>query len=451
MAMRASWGSDSRFMLSVGGVHPKYTPPSDFPKLDRVKASLSPPGGNPRLEYTGYVAVTPNTFQVGAGALLHGTFGPATVHGELSFDALFKFNPFKFVVDFFAKLSVKIAGKGLGLELDGTLSGPQPYRVKGKLSIDIFLLSVTVSVDASFGESGGSESLPTATILPELVRELGQPANWAAQRPDTEGHLITLRDPTGKSEQQGTGSDSEGPLLAHPLGTLAVRQQVVPLGVTIEKYGNAKPKHDTYEITSLSITGISEDQAGPESLREKFAPAKFKQMSDSEKLQSEAFERLPAGRRVKNDFVHYAGADDASLLCWATLDYEASVIDEENPNYRTTAADVTGDWSTTLGLAYNNALAEQSAVATGETRTTGSAAYKTTPDGEQLSVSDQAYVVVRTATMERVPFDGNPKSGQTQTEARDALETYVESHDVSADDLQVVGVQEVAGSSGGNS
>lgn len=449
MAMRASWGSDSRFMLSVGGFHPKYSPPSGFPELDRVKASLSPPGGNPRFELTGYLAVTPNTFQVGAGALLHGTFGPAVVHGELSFDALFHFNPFEFVVDFYAKLSVKIAGKGLGLGLDGTLSGPQPYRVKGKLSIDLFLLSVTVKVKASFGTSGGSRELPTATILPELVRELGQPANWSVQNPESDGHLVTLRDPRGTA--QGDAPAGEGPLLAHPLGTMAVRQQVVPLGVTIEKYGNAKPAHDTYEITSLSITGVTDDQTGPTALREKFAPAKFKKMSDSEKLQSEAFEELPAGRTVENDLIHYAGADDPSLLSWATLDYEASVIDQENPNYWTVAEDVTGDWSTTLGLAYNNALAEQSAVATAETRTSGSAAYKTSTGGQTLSVSDQAYVVVWTETMQRVSFEENPEAGQTQTEARDAMADYVRTNDVSAADLQVVGTQEVADASGGSS
>lgn len=451
MAMRASWGADSRFMLSVGGFHPRYSPPKGFPKLDRVKASLSPPGGNPRLEYTGYIAVTPNTFQVGAGAVLDGEFGPATVHGELSFDALFKFNPFKFVVDFFAKLSVKISGKGLGLELDGTLKGPQPYRVRGKLNIDILFISVTVKVDAKFGSSGGSEELPTADVLSELVAELEKPANWSVQQPQDGRHLVTLRDPNAGSDDGNGGPQGSGPLLAHPLGTMGVRQQVVPLGVPIEKYGNAKPKHKRFKLSDLEVTGSDNNLSGQTELREKFAPAKFEKMSDKEKLESEPFEMLPAGRTVENGIVHYAGSEDASLLSWATLEYEASVIDEENEDYWTDLDVIDDTWDTRMGLAYSNELAEQSAVATAATRTSGEAAYKTSETSKKVTVGDQQFVVVRRSDLSRVDFEGNPEAGQTRVEARDALRQYAATHDVSREDLQVVGVQEVGGTGGGGS
>lgn len=450
MALRASWGADSRFMLSVGGFHPRYSPPAGFPSLDRVKASMSPPGGNPRLEYTGYLAVTPNTTQVGAGAVLHGEFGPATVHGELKFDALFRFNPFEFVVDVFAKLSVKVSGAKLGLELDGTLSGPQPYRVRGKLKIDIFLLSTTVTVDARFGSSGGSEELPVAKLLPQVVAELEQPANWSVQQPASGGHLVSLRDPSAGSDDGNAPQGSE-PLLAHPLGTMGARQQVVPLGVTIEKYGNAEPRHTNYALSSLSIEGVSGNQGGRSDLREKFAPAKFKEMSDSEKLQAEPFERLPAGRRVENDIVHVAGADDESLLSWATLDFETSVIDEANPTYWTSPGDVAEEWTTTLDLEISNELAEQSAVATARTRTDGDAAYRNDEAAPGISVSDQAYVVVRSDDLRRIADADNPAEGQTRVEAREFRDAYAANQDVSTDDLRVVGVQEVAAASGGGS
>ena len=449
MAMRASWGDDSRFMLSVGGFHPRYSPPKGFPKLDRVKASLSPPGGNPRLEYTGYVAVTPNTFQVGAGALLHGEFGPATVHGELSFDALFNFNPFEFVVDFYAKISVTIKGKGLGLELDGTLKGPQPYRVRGKLSIDILFISVTVKVDAKFGSSGGSTELPTADVLTELADELEKPANWSVQKPEGGRHLVTLRDPNAGSDDNAP--QGSGPLLAHPLGTMGVRQQVVPLGVPIEKYGNAKPTHQRFALSDLRVTGAGENLSGQTELREKFAPAKFEKMSDAEKLEAKAFEMLPAGRTVENGIVHYAGSDDASLLSWATLEYEASVVDEENEDYWTDLDAIDDSWDTRLDLAVSNELAEQSAVATAATRTTGEAAYRTDDTSKRIGVGDQQFVVVRRSDLRRVDFDGNPESGQTRVEARDAMRQYAAGHDVSREDLQVVGVQEIGGTGGGGS
>ncbi|MEF8789769.1 MAG: hypothetical protein V5A61_06550, partial [Haloarculaceae archaeon] len=96
-------------------------------------------------------------------------------------------------------------------------------------------------------------------------------------------------------------------------------------------------------------------------------------------------------------------------------------------------------------------LAEQSAVATAATRTTGEAAYRTDDTSKRIGVGDQQFVVVRRSDLRRVDFDGNPESGQTRVEARDAMRQYAAGHDVSREDLQVVGVQEVGGTGGGGS
>ena len=451
MAMRLSWGADSRFMLSLGGFHPKYSPPKSFPELDRIKASMSPPGGNPRLEYTGYLAVTPNTFQVGAGVVLRGEFGPATVHGELSFDALFNFNPFAFTVDVFAKVSVDVKGKGLGLKLDGTLSGPQPYNVNGKLSIDILFFSTTVTVDATFGSKGGSKEMPTANVLPKLADALKQPANWSAQKPEDGDQLVTLRDPdAGNGDGERERAPERDTLLAHPLGRLAVRQQVVPLGTPIEKYGNAKPAHTRFTVSNLSVSGVAGNATGDTELREKFAPAKFERMSDSEKLESKAFQEMVAGKELKKGGVHYAGSANPSLLSWATLRYESSVIDQENKYYRTEESDIeNASWEGRLDLATGHQLAEQSAVATAGTRTSGPAQYANPDQSLSVSVDEQRFVVAWRDDLSRLAVAGNPKEGQIRVEARDRLATYVENHDTSAEELQVVGVQELADGSGG--
>ncbi|WP_416840238.1 DUF6603 domain-containing protein [Haloferax sp. DFSO52] len=452
MAMRLSWGADSRFILSIGGFHPRYSPPESFPELDRITSSLSPPGGNPRLEYTGYFAVTPNTFQVGAGAVLHGKFGPATVDGELSFDALFRFNPFEFVVDFVAKVAVRISGTGLGLKLDGTLSGPQPYRVRGKLHIDILFISVSVSVDARFGSSGGSTELPTANVLPELLRALETTANWSAQKPTNDDQLVTLRDPNAKTADSNAAEPASERVIAHPLGTLGVRQQVVPLAVDIEKYGNAKPAHTRFELSELSVTGVGRKLGGQAHLREEFAPARFRKMTDSEKLESKAFERLPAGQRVENGAVHYAGQADPSLLSWATLDYESSVIDAENESARVTEDDVDESWDGRLDLSTGHELAEESAVASAGTRTTGPAQYANPGQSLSLSVADQRFVVAWRDTLSRVEVDGNPSEGLTRVEAQDRLRSYVAATpNTDESDLQVVGTQEVVGAPEGES
>jgi hypothetical protein len=108
-------------------------------------------------------------------------------------------------------------------------------------------------------------------------------------------------------------------------------------------------------------------------------------------------------------------------------------------------------WDTRMRLAYSNELAEQSAVATAATRTSGEAAYKTSETSKKVTVGDQQFVVVRRSDLSRVDFEGNPEAGQTRVEARDALRQYAATHDVSREDLQVVGVQEVGGTGGGGS
>jgi hypothetical protein len=428
MALRATWGEKGRFLLSVGGFNERYKPPKSFPELDPIVASLSPPNGNPRLEYTGYLAVTPNSFQVGAGVVLHGEFGPATVHGELSFDALFRFAPFSFVVDFFAKLLFSLKGREMGIEVDGTLKGPKPWRIKGKVSIEVLFVSVTVKVNATLGSKQQKTELPTATILPKLREALGTPGNWSAQRPDSNSPIVSLRDPGGDGDgddgaDRSTGGDSK-PVLAHPLGTLSVRQQVVPLGIRIEKFGNAEPKRDRFDLASFAVVDEGSDSTrslpGDEELRERFSPGKFREMSDSEKLQSEDFERLPAGREIENGLLTYYGQDDAGKILWSTLDFEATVIDATNSEYRTSK----DDWTTTLPDSTAHELSRTSRVAKGELHTTGHARYGG-PD-KSVSLDEEGYVVVDAADLTRIRAAMGGEPALTHVEAKDARDEYLD-------------------------
>lgn len=340
MAMRLRWGDDSTFMLSVGGFHPRYDPPKGFPELDRVKASLGAPSGNPSLEYKGYLATTPNTFQVGAGVYLKAEAGPARVKGELSFDALFQFDPFKFVIDFLAKLSVEIKGKGLSIRVDGTLSGPGPMRVKGKVHIDILFITITAKVDVKLGSGGKKEKLPRARVMPKLTGELGKSGNWAAQVPDSAESLVSIRDHQSESgggqSSNGDGSGQDR-LLTHPLGGVSVRQTVVPLRDRIEKFGNMVPRdYEEFRITEVQVDGEGLETRPN---REKFAPAKFKKMSDSEKMNSPSFVKRNAGREAGSGLVYFPGNTEATkdraneLRRTARLEYETSVVDDRKETH----------------------------------------------------------------------------------------------------------------------
>jgi|GEM_PF-544571 hypothetical protein len=335
MAMRLRWGDDARFMLSIGGFHPRYDPPKGFPELDRVKASMSPPGVPARLEYSGYLATTPNTFQVGAGVVLHAEAGPARVHGELSFDALFQFDPFKFVVDFLASFAVEIKGHGLSVKIDGTLQGPGPMRVTGKVHIEILFFEVTVNVDVTMGSGGDQEQLPPAKVMPKLLDELDAPGNWAAQVPKNAQSLVSIRDSEAEAatREGANGADSEPEtVLAHPLGGVEVRQTVVPLNQRIEKFGEMVPRD--YESFRIAEVRVDDTPLGAGPLMEQFAPAKYTRLSDSEKLNSPSFVEREAGRGAGSGLLYYPGttestSDSASeMRRTAKLTYETSVVDE---------------------------------------------------------------------------------------------------------------------------
>ncbi len=92
MAMRLDWGDQPNFALSMGGLHPDYPPPPNFPKLQRLTLQFGS-GDNPRIAADAYLAITANSFQIGAHIGVHAEAGGFAVDGGLGFDALFIFVP----------------------------------------------------------------------------------------------------------------------------------------------------------------------------------------------------------------------------------------------------------------------------------------------------------------------------------------------------------------------
>ena len=70
MALRLNWEGAPNFALAVGGLHPAFNPPPNFPKLERIAINLAA-GDNPRLRCEAYFALTANTVQFGARAELY--------------------------------------------------------------------------------------------------------------------------------------------------------------------------------------------------------------------------------------------------------------------------------------------------------------------------------------------------------------------------------------------
>ena len=313
MAFRLSWGTDPNFLLTVGGFHPAYQPPpAALPELRRLTVQLLS-GTNPRLTLETYFAVTSNTVQLGARIGLYAGAGSFNVYGFLAFDALFQFDPFRFVAEVKAMLALRSGSSSIAsISLSLTLEGPTPWKADGTAKLKLFwFLTVKVRFSKTFGEERDTR-LDDIAVLPLVEAALGADDNWRAEMPPRSHLLVTL----------ASIEAAPGTIVAHPFGVLTVSQKVVPLGVRIDRFGHRRPS----DAREFSITGVvaGDDPLGTTAVEEYFAPAQFFDRSDAEKLSSKSFERYPSGIRIAEseqlDSDHYAVRD---------VDFELSYIDSQ--------------------------------------------------------------------------------------------------------------------------
>ncbi|MCM3874150.1 MAG: hypothetical protein ND895_25970, partial [Pyrinomonadaceae bacterium] len=283
MAMRLKWEGSPSFALAVGGLHPAFNPPANFPKLERIAINLCA-GDNPRLRCESYFALTSNTVQFGARAELYAAAAGFSIHGDIGYDVLIQFDPFAFVAEFHAQLQLKRGSTNLfKVRVEGSLSGPRPLHIKAKATFEILWWDVTVRVDKTLVSGERPPGPAPIEVLPRLQEALRNPANWVSQLPGGQRQLVTLR------TQVGAGTE----VLLHPLGTLTVKQNVVPLNLEITRFGQAAPAGARqFRISSVSLGGENQTT---ETVKEFFAPAEYFEMSDDEKLSRPSFEAMTAG------------------------------------------------------------------------------------------------------------------------------------------------------------
>ncbi|HSP73344.1 MAG TPA: DUF6603 domain-containing protein, partial [Gaiellaceae bacterium] len=252
MAMRTSWGDEPSFLLAVGGFNPRFQPPPGFPQLDRVAVALAS-GDNPRLRLESYLALTSNTLQFGARLDLSVGSSGFTIVGFLSFDALMEQEPLSFVVDIAGSLAVKAGGHTLlSVTLKLTLSGPTPWHAHGSASFSILFFDVSVGFDVTIGDAGPPALPQTVEVAPLLLAALGDARSWSAQLPAGGQALVTLRTLPATTD-----------ILAHPHGTLQVRQRLVPLERTLERFGGDIPAGaNRFQISAATLAGDAAQTEG---------------------------------------------------------------------------------------------------------------------------------------------------------------------------------------------
>ncbi len=319
LVVQADFGSDPKFVLAAGGFHPRFKdiPPGTPAPIDRLAVGFSI--GPVKLTIEGYFAVAASTVQAGATLRAQAKAGPVSIDGWLGFDAIFYFEPrFHFEVDLRAGVAAKWKGHTFAsVELKGTFTGPGLWRFTGTVSLSLLWWDITKSIDESIGSAPATP--PTEVDVAALVRQaITSPGNWSAQLPAGGSGMVSL------GEIPGTTG-----VLAHPLGSLTMVERVVPLGLTLQKFGNGRVKGaNRFDVTQVTVGGVGLTATGT-APTEPFTRSHFVEMTEEQKLSSPSFERFQAGIAVGTDAFTVPGTQVKG-----SLEYETHYLERDDKRER---------------------------------------------------------------------------------------------------------------------
>lgn len=220
VALRIAYGSNGYFLFSVGGFHPSFNPGAmELPRVARVGVSVSL--GVVWIKQEMYLAITSNTFQLGARVEAGIEIGPIAAHGWFGFDALIQFKPFYFVARIEAGFDVEVFGVSLcSVRVVGQLSGPGPLVLQAQASVRILFVKVSASVTIELSSNPPEQVVPIPDLPKHLKGELTNPDNLRVE---------------GEDRSVIFGPQTTGAKLFAPVGELIWEQKRAPLDLDIEK------------------------------------------------------------------------------------------------------------------------------------------------------------------------------------------------------------------------
>jgi hypothetical protein len=268
--------------------------------------------------------------------------------------------------------------------------------------------------------------------LPPLLAALKRVESWGSPLPPTSVMVEALR--TGKTKAATTGGSAPAPtplVLAHPTGTLEVRQKVAPLNVELARFGSAPIKgHNAFRLSVPATTPPSVLQMKP--VDEFFARAQFDDLSDEQKLKKPSFEKMQGGVSLGNEQL---GAHGTTVK--HDLEYECILLGHDGTTNTRSRATLPWDRGRRIvrgGAVHRNAY-----------RGSGLRRFDRAGVKPKLGVGEESYVVARTSTLDPVisAATGRTDRGMTHMEAERALDQYVKAHPTDAGQLAVVSAYEM--------
>jgi hypothetical protein len=365
-ALRLNWGDDPSFALSLGGLHPHFQPPPNFPALRRLTIALGS-GDNPRISSQIYMALTSNSVQFGARAELYAAAAGFNVYGWFGYDVLVIFSPFSFRADFSAGVALRRGTSTIaGVRLDATLTGPTPWHAWGEASLSLFFFDISVGFDVTIGESRRVE-LPPADVWGPLQAALQDARNWSAALPPAAARVVSLLEPPGTTT-----------VIVDPMGTVTVREIVAPLNRTLTKFGEAKPQGaNRFDLSSVKVG--SQPVTGFSTVKEQFAPGHFETLSDDQKLSRPSFERMDGGVALS------ANAVTTGTVAGTDVAYETIIIDSPWDSHDAPLF--------FLPRAHLEAMMEVSAASLAGTRSTGLEKYVKPGAPAKVLLAEEEFVI----------------------------------------------------------
>lgn len=418
MAMRLSWGDNPSFLFSIGGFNPHFQPPAGFRPLKRLTLSVDY-GDYVHFALELYFAVTSNSFQFGTHLDLLIHVSDFRIHGWLGFDALFIFKPFSFIIDFTAGFEIAWGDMVLaGISLSAELSGPTPWHIKGDASISLLFFSISVHVDKTFGDES-HDQLPDIDPWPQLQAAVQDLRNWTAALPPSAQQVVGLAAPEGKS----------APFLLDPLGVVTMKQKVVPLNQKLTKFGENQVVGggQTYALDPGDVR-VGGQQVTFQVVNDHFAPAKFREMSDADKVSGPSFVDMPAGFSLSDAKDVAAGTG-----VQATINYVTTEVDPDGTPKR-----LPGRYP--LLLDHQLAMITRGAAARSTLRKSGERKFAPDARRDRLVTLSQELYVVETVKDNKVRNDITKPVSQGL--AQKALAEYLADHPEEKSDLQVMPVND---------
>lgn len=306
MALRASFGEQPDFLMALGGFNPGFAAPAGFPALERLALAVNA-GDWIDIRFACYLAVTTNSLQFGAAFDMSAEVEGFGITGGAGFDALITFSPFSLQTNLGLYVSVKAAGVDLmGVWLECSLSGPNPWYVSGKVTFKILGVETTLKVDQQIGSKTADPAPALQDVLGQLRTALAQTDAWAAVGAGGEGVILA------------GGEPSPTELSLPPDGSLCVSQRVVPLGITIDK---SVPWQIDGGYDLFDLAAEEPGMAASGDFSDWFPVSSFVDLNPKEQLSAPSFERHKSGITFGSSSV------TAGIARLGTLDFEQILLD----------------------------------------------------------------------------------------------------------------------------